>query len=59
MSIDNYYIRVDGTWTQTQDEADFTDYWVDAEEPYSDYHGNQIGFMDNRDLVRAVSSVPT
>ena len=47
--MDHYYVRVDGTWRQTQDEADFTDVWVDAEESYSDVHsGKAIGFMDNR-----------
>ena len=57
-SIDNYYIQVDGSWKETQDEADFTEYWVDVQEPCSDFRrikhnifkkpDHLIGFLDCR-----------
>jgi hypothetical protein len=48
MGVDNYYVKVDAKWTQTQDEADFTEHWVNVEEPCSDLNDKMIGFLDCR-----------
>jgi hypothetical protein len=38
MSVDNYFVKVAGTWRETKDpEVHWTDFWIDLHEAGSDH----------------------